>query len=686
MYKSFFVVLILLCGVSLFAGNVTKEYRFNQPTISNTGAYQQVSIEGCITTATPGCPALPYQPVALALPAGHEATDIQITLLQPIELPGTYRLAPYQYVRPLSDQTPRVFIKNEQIYQANAFYPSEANGKLSTGFLNGYSIALSAFTPVVYNPVSGKVVYYAKAIVEVTSQATAKGSQALANQIPVEANRYKVMELVNNPEEVKPAYSKSFLSNPYKYLILTPQSFVEQFQPLKALYDQIGLPTVITSLQDVYASSTGVDNQEKIRNYIRSEYQNSGIEYVLLGGDDDQFPYRGFFCEVQSSSLYSDNNIPSDLYYSALDGTWNDNENGLWGEVGEDDLLPDVAVARLPFSNATDLARMLNKTIKYQTAPVPGEFERPLMVDEKLYDNPETWGADYLDLLIGLKDENGYVTNGIPEAQNIDYLYERETGYWGPSELFARINDGRQFVHHSGHSNWDYAMRLGLWDVTDANFYAVDGVQHNYTLVYTHGCICGAFDYSDCIAEEMLKINNFCVAGAFNSRYGWFNEGQTEGPSAHMHREFVNALYTDGYNRIAATHQQSKIKTAPFVNAPGQWEPGALRWCFYDCNILGDAAMKIWTDNLTGIDKPLVNNAIVTVSPNPASTMLTIKMATGYVAEGFVLYNAAAQVVIENEVHRSGMFQIDVSLLPTGMYILEINANGSMSHSKILIQ
>jgi hypothetical protein len=66
--------------------------------------------------------------------------------------------------------------------------------------------------------------------------------------------------------------------------------------------------------------------------------------------------------------------------------------------------------------------------------------------------------------------------------------------------------------------------------------------------------------------------------------------------------------------------------------------------------------------------------------------MLTIKLATGYEAEGFVLYNAAAQVVLKNEGHGGSMFQIDVSLLPAGMYMLEINANGSVSRSKILIQ
>lgn len=42
---------------------------------------------------------------------------------------------------------------------------------------------------------------------------------------------------------------------------------------------------------------------------------------------------------------------------------------------------------------------------------------------------------------------------------------------------------------------------------------------------------------------------------------------------------------------------ESKIASAAWVTAPGQWEPGALRWVFYDCNVLGDPAMAVYTDN-----------------------------------------------------------------------------------------
>ena len=106
------------------------------------------------------------------------------------------------------------------------------------------------------------------------------------------------------------------------------------------------------------------------------------------------------------------------------------------------------------------------------------------------------------------------------------------------------------------------------------------------------------FDGSDCIAEKMLEIDYFASAFIGNTRYGWFNEGQTEGPSLHLHREFVSALYGKKINTLGAAHLESRIQSAPFVTAPDQWEPGALRWCFYGCNVLGDAAMAAWTDRI----------------------------------------------------------------------------------------
>src|SRR5690606_30009472 len=106
---------------------------------------------------------------------------------------------------------------------------------------------------------------------------------------------------------------------------------------------------------------------------------------LLLGGDVDIVPARGLYCYVESGSGYSSNDIPADLYYAALDGTWNDDGDDRWGEPGEDDLLPEIGVARMPFGNVAELDNMLNKILMYQDQPVLGELENPLFAGENLY-------------------------------------------------------------------------------------------------------------------------------------------------------------------------------------------------------------------------------------------------------------------------------------------------------------
>jgi hypothetical protein len=139
-------------------------------------------------------------------------------------------------------------------------------------------------------------------------------------------------------------------------------------------------------------------------------------------------------------------------------------------------------------------------------------------------------------------------------------------------------------------------MKMDISDITNSNFFQANGINHNYTVVYTHGCMCGGFDQADCIAEKMVGIDNFAVAFIGNSRFGWFNEGTTDGPSQHLHREFIDAVYRDSLYRIGMAHLKSKSETAPFVDIESEYEPGATRWCFYDNNVLGDPIMALWTE------------------------------------------------------------------------------------------
>jgi hypothetical protein len=593
---TFTISLIFMFTITALAGRVEQTYHFSNPSVKQTGEYQMVELENTMLTALPGQPVLPYQQVKLILAPGESALNMEILFSDPITLPGKFTVFPQQQVRPFSAGSSGIFIKDNTIYSRNASFPADPKGQLVTAFLNGHSVALTTFTPVSYNPVTGQLSYFATAHVIVNTATNSKAEIALNNMAFRSA---EVIQMADN-KELESAYSFKRLGPTIHYdlLIISTTAFKNAFTAMQANYLKEGIISKIVSLDSISATMTGIDFPEKIRNFIIQEYQSHGIQYVLLGGDDELIPHRGLYCYVQSGSGYTDSNIPSDLYYSALDGNWNTDGDALWGEPGEEDLLPEVAVGRMSFSNATELEQMLNKSFKYQFTPVAGEFRNILMAGESLWTKEPyiTYGSDYLKLLVGEHSDNGYTTSGIPADYTFDTMYD-EVKTWTKQELMDHLNLGRPMLNHSGHASQTSVMRLSNSDITNANFYGLNGVDHNFTIVYTHGCDCGAFDISDCIAEKMLIINNFAVAFIGNSRYGWFNEGQTEGPSQHLHREFIDALYADSLNRIGQAHMESKIASAAWVTAPGQWEPGALRWCFYDCNLLGDPALAVFTDN-----------------------------------------------------------------------------------------
>jgi hypothetical protein len=595
MKKASIICILLLLSFFLTAGTVEYTYYFNSPTVSQAGTFQTITFSQTFLTGKTGEPALPYQAVRLLLPPGEEAISVNYRFEDEKILEGLYTIFPQQPSHPLSLGSDGVFHQKREIYSSQDTYPSQAWGEYSTHFLNGYSFLLTTFTPVNYLPAPGTVSFFGKITVTIETRSTERAALAMANLNTSAKILSRLHSLAQNAAMISAYPAKSTREGEYQILIITPQQFAANFQQLEELYFIRGFKTEIVSVESISQQSAGQDLQEKIRNYIIAEYQAHGIEHVLLGGDVEHIPYRGFYCSVQSSSIYTDNNIPADLYYSALDGNWNTNGDSYWGEIGEDDLLPDVSVARFPVSSASQLQRMLNKTIRYQDAPVLGEFRKVLLAGEELWTNPDTYGEDYLELLIGYHEDNGYVTDGIPDDYTFTKLYDHLAN-WSKNTLINAINQGQSFVHHSGHANQTYVMRLGIGDINNINFSQANGTDHNYTLIYTHGCLCGAFDENDCIGEAMVLIDNLAVAGAFNSRYGWFNEGQTEGPSAHLHREFVDALYHDREWQIGAAHRVSKIETSVWVNAPGQWEEGALRWCFYDCNIFGDPALGVWTE------------------------------------------------------------------------------------------
>ena len=568
-------------------------YNFDSPSISSieleNTTFDKLILPNCYTAGNPGEPNIPSKGAYILLPPMSKIKNIQVEVKNKINLGFGYNIEPIGEAIPISDMkvTPKL-VKDDFIYKLNDFYPGEIFSYVGVYSFRGYDILVILLHPIQYNPVTGELIYYKD--LEVTVETSSDGYIDLFRGL--EIDKIEVMKKVENPETAE-MYSQKINSIPtinenYDLLILTTDSLKSGFEPLKNAHNAKGLSTVIKTLTDV-----GSSDPEDIRNYIIDAYSNWGINYVLLGGDHDIVPARilwvyGLDEETDPYETY----LPSDIYYSCLNGPYNYDGDDKWGEPtdgadGEDvDLIADVYVGRACVDNINDVNNFVSKTITYINKDPEMEYlKKACFSGEYMGDyGIATWGGNYADQLIDVCSDDGYTTTGVPSTNyTIIKLYDRdwEGNDWPKEEMMNIINDGVHFISHLGHSYYEYNMKMYNEDIYDLN-------NTDYCFIYSQGCMAGGFDddYSDCIAEYFtVKTDTGAFAGIWNARYGWFWSYSTDGDSQRFHREFWDAVFSENIPQIGKANSDSKEDNLAIINR------SCIRWVYYETNLFGDPSL-----------------------------------------------------------------------------------------------
>ena len=587
--KKLQLVLALLASVLFVqAQTIEQTYHYSQPVVSERDGYQQIGLQGCLPMGQVGEPTLPWQNISLMLPQGQEAVSINVEFSDFVELDGTFNLYPYQRPRPISNEKEIPFAKKESVYRSTNTYPSHSFSSVNTQYLNGVAFAFSGFTPMQYVPATGKI-SYARTVKVCIETIMSRDDHSRKLWLTPE-NEASIKRLAQNENVLSTYHRRGRTIGGYDMLVITSEEWAPRFGEYLNLYNDKGIRTRIVSLEEIYATMEGRDVQEQIRNYIIQEYEENGISIVNLGGDVSIVPFRFLWCFAQEGD---EDQLPSDMYYACLDGTLNDDNDDRWGEVGEDDLLPELSIGRLPFNNEAQFETIMHKTFSYLQTPVLGEFTSPVLGAEHLGDG--YYGSTDMERLIGTNTDYDYTTIGYPEDYNFKRYYATPHLNWSGGDFKRVFGNGGQYVHHVGHANTDV---VAGWDASSMhnNYFAGnDGIHHNYMLFHSHGCICGNFPAS-CILEKMITIETGFVVTTGNSRYGWYVPWG-DGMAAHIHREFVDAYCNDHIATVGMAIREAKIATAPWVVIPfdeGELENGCLRWNVYCLNVLGDAALYPW--------------------------------------------------------------------------------------------
>jgi parallel beta-helix repeat protein len=583
------IVLLSSLGTSFSAGTSEAsveswfwedELAFPEISVGNEGGVCNVAMGNLTLYGEIGEPLLPCESVLVPIPAGFsvigvyaEFTDLEtVGPIGPIascieEIPISGNDDPESiYANPISPQK---------------LFPDDRVELVGVQMLHGSSYVMIRVFPAVYDSVTTSLTYAKEA--RLTLEAKPIDQELLLSSGDKTSNG---MGIAPDP-----------LSTTAEYVIITSSSLESSFEPLlewkmeRGSYsrDLQNITGEIVTIESITSNpqywgdprshqDTGNDTQTQIRNFIIDYYQTKGTEYVLLAGDVGILPCR----EVRVIHSLTDY-IPADAYFAGLDGSWDDDNDGIYGEGGnqgggslgeEADLLLEVNVGRATVDTSQEAVNFVSKVIDYEKAIDSPYLNSVLLVGEKLDSRP-TWGADYKD---EIRDETFPEAN--PEIE-VRTLYEKD-GTFSSQAFITAMNDGVQLINHIGHGDYDSFADLSISSVNSLS-------NDQYFILFSQACLIGGFDDNvDTIAEEFLCSENGAVAMLVNSREGWYSPGDTDGSSQQYDRQFFDAIFQERIRGLGPALVDAKTDLVPMI-----YDTGSMRWCFMTINLLGDPETQV---------------------------------------------------------------------------------------------
>ncbi len=613
--KQFFKVFIaiFLISQSIFGQNYSVKFDLSDfELLEDKGlVYIKASNDAYVLLEDTSLPALPYKIVNILLPNETELENFTFSTNQTVYRENII-LGKNPEVVPIS-MLDEVKGTNESKTYSNAVYPKKNMVYTNTNNFRGYSYASFIVTPFVFNASQSTLSF----INEIQITVSVKSSPSKIY------HQYGEFDMINdillNSKDETLFYGENrkttrTVTDTVTYLIITSPYLEKDFLPLKAWKIQKGIRTDIITVDDIMNNYTGESIQLKIKNCIKDYYENHGLKYVLMGGDEYIVPVQRCYRECGD---IEDNTIPCDLFYACLGEQfdWDYNGNGIIGE-GDDrvDLSPEVYISRVPVRSRNNVNAFISKTKKYEINPALTNYvNKILLAGTKLW---EIWDGKsdahhWSELLYSSEIEQEW--NG-----NKTEFFDTGTDFTGGSNydltydhLKTQIDNGYHFIHMATHG-----VSTG-WRMETGNRYssttALEQENANTSIIITMACHTNAFDQADtCLSEAFLKNpNGGCVVFWGSSREGWGPSNPSlynQGASFEYNKIFFRKLFTD--TNVSFAYLTSKTK-----QSYSSMSLESYKWLQYSLNAIGDAEIPIYTDN---------PNQFTNVSITSTSTGITV--------------------------------------------------------------
>jgi len=350
-------------------------------------------------------------------------------------------------------------------------------------------------------------------------------------------------------------------NNQADYVVITHHDFREAILPLVEWRRSQGLTVQVVTITEVYDQfSHGLADPTAIREFLRYAHANwtkPAPQYVLLVGeasydylDNLKGPNKSLVPTYLVDTAFSGQTV-SDNWFVCLD---------------EEDMLPDMAIGRLPVSTADEARAILDKILAYERGAPPGDWRRRIVL---VADSAEASFATQSDLLAQESVAPGYEVSRVYGASVED----------PPSAVAQELAAGSLIVNYAGHGSIDTWSEDRLFSSEQIESLGNDGRQPMMILM---SCLLGFFGHPerDAMAEELLLSEEGGAVAVFAPSSLTLSSDQ--GP---LNRALLRVLLEEGAPPVGLAILEAKRSVA--AETQGQ------RDVIETFTLLGDPAFRL---------------------------------------------------------------------------------------------
>lgn len=601
------ITLFISCLVSAqikYSITFSKEKMKIRDISENQSKFIAIDYESLSSDFKEGFPLIPYKNLTFYISDNQSELGINILKIKKEVINLKTKIHVASSPIPTSINTSAALFKNniKEVFNPSVIYPKSPVSIISDEFIDGNIRVITVrVSPVQYKEDDLSMLLNTTIDFEVVSI----NNPTLPKQkMPINPKTTRRLIMANGLQfENKDEYLKknasiissvdlrstSNISLPvYEYIVITSEALAPSFEKLISWKKIKGVSAGVVTMQSIL-NDPGITGDEisnlnddagKLRQYLTYAWQN-GAGYILLGGQDSIVPVRygagGNYSNNYPPTL--PNKIPSDLYFSELNGNWNVDNDSIYGEANNDmvEYSPELNVGRLLCKNSVEVSNFIDKVLIYEKNPGLG-------------DNSYLGKAFYSqDDQLQSNDEAGIIESDLNSYFNTNDIIEEDPSYDSQNptyptgnDIISKMNERYGLFSWFGHgdvygiSTMSQGINQGpLWKgISSLDSYrggfqeeignGLDSLKNrNYpAIAYTIACDVTPYDkYNDFTPNDNNGLGyyhhhvpysfgeGFTVSGSFggpvflgNTRHGWVWY------SSQLYRKFIDAFESSNFH------------------------------------------------------------------------------------------------------------------------------------------